>query len=425
MKAGLGGGPAAGKDRMLGSRPMTLTRRWTASIAAAAAIVACAGADVQACSVPVFRYALERWAPDPYLVVVFHRGPLGQQDRAAAGALTEAASDANLPANIEVQTVDLAERPDQRLVELHKGLKASSLPRVAVVYPQREDDPDKQELRAAWSGPLDKTLARRLTDSPKRREIARRLLQGESAVWVLLECGDSAKDDAAAQTLSVELKKLQSSLQLSATQPADAGDGEANVDPRDYVSPAVPLRVAFSVVRVSRDDAAEQPFVSMLVGIDPKLKDQAADPIAFPIFGRGRALTALVGKEIAPAAIEEICEFLIDDCSCRVKELNPGFDLLMTADWEGLLGGQVVVDKALPPLTGVMPTMPASLPAATAPGTQAATRSTTRTATQPAPWRAPEPSGGGLVRNVLIALGAVIVLAGVGTILVRRRAAGR
>jgi hypothetical protein len=83
------------------------------------------------------------------------------------------------------------------------------------------------------------------------------------------------------------------------------------------------------------------------------------------------------------------------------------------------------VDKALPPLTGVMPTMPASLPAATAPGTQAATRSTTRTATQPAPWRAPEPSGGGLVRNVLIALGAVIVLAGVGTILVRRRAAGR
>ena len=30
----------------------------------------------EACSVPVFRYALERWQADPYEVFVFHRGPL-------------------------------------------------------------------------------------------------------------------------------------------------------------------------------------------------------------------------------------------------------------------------------------------------------------------------------------------------------------
>ncbi len=29
-----------------------------------------------ACSVPVFRYALERWPPDTYRYVVFHDGPL-------------------------------------------------------------------------------------------------------------------------------------------------------------------------------------------------------------------------------------------------------------------------------------------------------------------------------------------------------------
>jgi hypothetical protein len=29
-----------------------------------------------ACSVPVFRYALEKWPADAYLTTVFHRGPL-------------------------------------------------------------------------------------------------------------------------------------------------------------------------------------------------------------------------------------------------------------------------------------------------------------------------------------------------------------
>ncbi len=32
--------------------------------------------SVSACSVPVFRYALERWNPDAYGVVLFHKGAL-------------------------------------------------------------------------------------------------------------------------------------------------------------------------------------------------------------------------------------------------------------------------------------------------------------------------------------------------------------
>ena len=34
----------------------------------------------RACNVPVFRYALERWAADHFEVVIFHRGPLGQAE---------------------------------------------------------------------------------------------------------------------------------------------------------------------------------------------------------------------------------------------------------------------------------------------------------------------------------------------------------
>ena len=34
---------------------------------------------VLACQIPVFRYALERWQPDPYEVVVIHRGSLSPE----------------------------------------------------------------------------------------------------------------------------------------------------------------------------------------------------------------------------------------------------------------------------------------------------------------------------------------------------------
>ncbi len=42
---------------------------------------------VRACSVPVFRYALENWYADPYRVLVFHRGPLSAESQAAVDFL--------------------------------------------------------------------------------------------------------------------------------------------------------------------------------------------------------------------------------------------------------------------------------------------------------------------------------------------------
>jgi hypothetical protein len=66
------------------------------------------------------------------------------------------------------------------------------------------------------------------------------------------------------------------------------------------------------------------------------LKD-LKDPMIFPVFGRGRALLPLIGAGITPENIEDSGSFLVGACSCEVKELNPGFDLLLAADWNGLL----------------------------------------------------------------------------------------
>jgi hypothetical protein len=46
---------------------------------------------------------------------------------------------------------------------------------------------------------------------------------------------------------------------------------------------------------------------------------------------------ALHGEQLRPIQIERWASFLCDGCSCRVKEANPGVDLLIRADWEEML----------------------------------------------------------------------------------------
>lgn len=42
-------------------------------------------------------------------------------------------------------------------------------------------------------------------------------------------------------------------------------------------------------------------------------------------------------------------------CSCEVKALNPGVDLLVAAPWDMVVMNSFVEDTPLPELTGVMP----------------------------------------------------------------------
>jgi hypothetical protein len=78
----------------------------------------------------------------------------------------------------------------------------------------------------------------------------------------------------------------------------------------------------------------------------------------YPIFGQGRVLTAIPAGKMTDEMILGACSFLAAFCSCEVKEQNPGYDFLMSADWiNGLKGNRVVKDD-MPALTGVMPTPP-------------------------------------------------------------------
>lgn len=293
---------------------------------------------VQACSVPVFRYALEHWPADNFEAVVYHRGVLSETQQAVVRDLGAEGLAGALHANVSVQTVDLAANPDAGLLALAPSEIEGPFPWVVVKVPRTA-----KSGATVWSGPLTVESVARILDSPSRKEIVERLAQGGSAVWVLLESGDAAKDSAAAKLLDERLTELESKLTLPRLEEGDIAKGLVSVAQAD-------LRLAFSVLRVARDDPAEQPFIQMLLATGLDLRD-AKEPIAIPIFGRGRALYPLFGAALQAETIALAARLIIGKCSCEVKELSPGADLLIAADWDALLKAYTAGSPVRPKLT--------------------------------------------------------------------------
>jgi hypothetical protein len=228
-----------------------------------------------------------------------------------------------------------AEAADLALIA---SAKETALPAIVVQYPHEfgQDDP-------VFTTPWDANSVARLVGSPLRSELSQRLAAGQTAVWLVLSCGDAQKDEAAIATLTEELKRLEADLKLPEQTAEDALETE------QFGGPSV--RIEFSVLSVSRT-GADEALVAMLLHSESDLPE-LTDPLVFPVFGRGRALLPLVGAGITPPNIAEYAEFLVGACSCQVKEQNPGFDLLLTADWNRLLQ-----DAGAKPATTVSPNSP-------------------------------------------------------------------
>lgn len=315
-------------------------------------------AAAYACNVPVFRFALERWHADAYRVVVFHRGQLSDAEREMLNPLEEQIE--RLSANLTLRTVDVSElepaTTDEAAAdrEFLSQVTNAKFPCIVVEYPAYLRIP-----KPVWMGPLDPDAAGKIIDSPARQVLVQRLAAGQTAVWILLESGDAAQDDAAALVLESELKNLEKSLELPVL----------TASPDDALATKLPLEVKFSLLRLPRASAAESTLVGMLLGSEPDLVE-LSQPMVFPVFGRGRALLPLVGAGITQKNIHDAAEFLAGPCSCEVKEQNPGFDLLLKADWRELLGQDadpLVPAQAEPPAEPELVAIPSgSTPSPTA-----------------------------------------------------------
>lgn len=296
-----------------------------------------------ACSVPVFRYALEHWEPDPYRLTVFHRGPLPPAAEEHLAKLSQRLRDPDgrRLANLELITADLAGEVDDDARILGAPQGGDSLPLLVLQRP----GVGGRSGEIVFRRPLQEGDLERLLDSPLRKTIASQLLEGESVVWVLLESGEAARDEAAFATLTAELQRLAETLRLPSIDPADAA--ELSVAPET-------LKISFAAHRLSRDDEQEEVFRELLLSVEPDLRDATyhGEPMAFPIFGRGRVLYALIGEGINRDTIEEACRFLTGGCQCTVKRENPGVDLLYAVDWSRFVEPTVPL-KPPPPLVGL------------------------------------------------------------------------
>lgn len=282
-----------------------------------------------ACQVPVFRYALERWPADAYEIVVLHKQPLTEADQASVQELR----DANQAANCAVKVINLAESNEKRFRAIWDERSDEDQPLLAVLFPQNAQEVPDYLVDASV---LNSNSESNLIDSPLRQTIAKRLISGESAVWIFVPCGDPAQDDVAFQALTQEVEKNETSLELP--------EQEAIEDEKALLEQVeIELRLDFSVVTLRRDDPNEQHLLKMLLASESDL-EEINEPMAFPVLGRGRVLYALVGKGISPDTIGMASRFIIGPCSCQVKNQNPGFDLLMNFDWDAKIGAAKLSD---------------------------------------------------------------------------------
>lgn len=275
------------------------------------AVLGLLAAPVRANSLPVFRQALEQWPAADYEVVVFHRGALADEHQALVDSLCHAREQSF--ANVTAQTVDVSSQMDKSMEELWSGQTDPVPPWLVVRAPEASPD-----AAPVWTGPLTTATVQSLLDSPARRKIAEALLGGATAVWVLLECGESIRDEAAVDLLSAALKKLEKKLPVSAAGPLRS---------------PLPLQVDFDLVRVTRNDPAEEFFVTLLQHGKPLF---SARPVAFPVFGRGRTPGALVGREIDEEGIHAACASIVSACSPDGRETHSGRDLLLAANWSSI-----------------------------------------------------------------------------------------
>jgi len=413
------------------------------------AVVAAVSPDVRACQTPVFRYALEKWPGDYYPLLIYHDAPLSPDDRAMVDWLEKvqeiegsqvsvyvldiSEKPATQPATTQPTTQPEQSRAEAQLEYLLKKFpppKDVKMPAMVLRYPARPG-PKGAVWPVVYTGRLDQKIVRSVIDSPARQKIAKRLLSGDSSVWVLLESGDKKKDDVAAKTLETELAAMNEELKLPEQAPTPE-------DPYEEEGSAIELKVAFTMLRVSRDDPAEAMFIQMLLGSEEGL-DKVKGPIAFPIFGRGRALAAFVGDGIDTENIEDASIFLIGKCSCQVKDLNPGTDIMFTVNWEAALAGQPMLSMpALPKIIVneveaidvVLRTIPPKIePTTTQPTTQPALKLSSGSDLQAAPEPAsttesPIVTSGMPIGMMLIVGGFIVGLVVVSMVVVMRKGAG-
>ncbi len=290
--------------------------------------------ETLACSTPVFRYAIERWEADPYRLIVFANEELTDEQRQAVAGFKEYESYGfTLPPLIVTQTkTSSVTNLSAKVWSTISSNRAT--PAVALLYPKVMHDNS-----VVWVDELSTNALNRIVMSPARLETANRLLGGDAAVWLMIRGDDPEENQRVRDVLETAHRKIENSTVYNEEflQLVEKEGGE------------VP-ELKFSVLEMDRNDPREAVLMAMLLNLSPEAAVHTG-PVVVPIYGQGRATVIMMEKFINETYIERVAEFLTGACSCEVKGMNPGFDLLIPVDWAGGIVEEYVFDAELPPLT--------------------------------------------------------------------------
>ncbi len=290
------------------------------------------GGTLWACNVPVFRYALERWQSDPYDLVILHQSDLSEADLKKIETLRTLSRSNGGKANFDCRVHDMRESVDADLKKAWEvNRNDDNQPLVLLLFPQTAAEVPDRLISVTQMADLQ---VDHLAGSPLRTELAKRLLSGDSAVWIFVKSGNEEKDSAAIERLEHQILWNEKNLELPAQEEIEADEFFNRDNP-------IELRLDFSMIILDRSDPKERALLNMLLASEPDL-EELDQPMAFPVIGRGRVLYALVGPGIYRETIAMASKFVVGPCSCQVKDQNPGFDLLMDTDWESKINGKPI-----------------------------------------------------------------------------------
>jgi hypothetical protein len=288
---------------------------------------------IPGCNVPVFRYALERWEPSEYILEIYHESALSARESQLIEKIKTSSVSGGGLLNIMVN-IHTTDEPhfDAEIIP--------QLPGFALYFPD-----DTTHSNPIWTGKLNKENIKKLSDSPARREIRKKLQSEETALFLVLSSSRGETDLEKRDFIQTVLRKAEEEIYITAPGTDIRGNPIKNPD---YSL----TELAFSSVFVDRTDPEEEVLARILLGTEQDLWNYDV-PIAFPLFGRGRILYALVGDGINKSMVYRACSAVTGWCSCIVKDDNPGTDLLIAADWTSALGETWIETEELPQLTGL------------------------------------------------------------------------
>ncbi len=256
-----------------------------------------------ACDTPVYEYTLVMWQRDPYEVVYFHRGGEDPKDRQVNERLDSTMRGVGSNANLVFTRADVAtlekgegRRLARQVWEWHKN---RALPFHVVLTPRGTE---------LFVGRLDVTTLKSMTQSAKRKELAKQLCDGKRGLLLFLTGPDASENTSARKSVRKVI---------------DEAKGEG---------------VEIGLIEVSRSDATEKWLVEQLLRLEDDLKE-IQRPMVFGTFGRGHVLEPFLGRGITYENMLDLCAFMNGPCSCEIKAASPGMDLLTDWDWESHVAG--------------------------------------------------------------------------------------